>query len=140
HTCPGCQKALVLPDSVAGKTIKCPGCGSRVAVPPPTAIQTGTPSRPKPPPVPPPLPTESLPAMPRRRSRGRAVLACTAVLVLAGAGGGAWWFFTRPSAQPGLPVGPLSGSAVYNQLLPSTVLIDAGNTLGSGVLVHREPF
>lgn len=34
-TCPSCHKALKAPDALAGKTAKCPACGTLIAVPNP---------------------------------------------------------------------------------------------------------
>lgn len=33
-SCPSCQKSLTVPDQLAGRTGKCPGCGASIKVPP----------------------------------------------------------------------------------------------------------
>ncbi|MCE9606410.1 MAG: hypothetical protein K8U03_16065 [Planctomycetia bacterium] len=46
-SCPQCRKALTVPDQLAGRTGKCPGCGASVSIPPAAPVWT-------PPPPPPP--------------------------------------------------------------------------------------
>lgn len=55
--CPGCQKALQVPDSAAGKAVKCPLCGQLFKVPGVAAAPVAAPAPPPAPPAPrPPAP------------------------------------------------------------------------------------
>lgn len=46
-SCPQCRKALTVPDQLAGRTGKCPGCGASVSIPPAASVRT--PPQPPPP-------------------------------------------------------------------------------------------
>lgn len=59
--CPGCKRTLRVPDTAAGKKIKCPLCGEMFAMPaaptapaPPAGVTTGASTPPRTPPTPPP--------------------------------------------------------------------------------------
>jgi hypothetical protein len=44
-SCPQCRKALTVPDQLAGRTGKCPGCGASVSIPPAAPISAPQPPK-----------------------------------------------------------------------------------------------
>src|SRR5438477_246086 len=77
-TCPGCAKKLNVPESAAGKKVRCPGCKSLVALPsepaPAPEREAATDGDRTRKPGPPPEPAEAPPpGKPRGRRRNRPV-------------------------------------------------------------------
>src|SRR5439155_2167386 len=117
-TCGQCNKKLKLNDALAGKKVKCPSCGSVVAVPEETAVVEAAAEAAKalavssvkaaPPPTPRPAPEEPQPA--KKSNVGLLIgLGCGALalvgLMLVGGAGAAWWFWLRDgSTKTGAPV------------------------------------
>ena len=68
--CPSCKKQLRVPDTAAGKTVKCPGCGNTFAAVADVgqAVQADAPAR-APKPAPPPIREEIEEGRPRPRPR-----------------------------------------------------------------------
>jgi uncharacterized protein DUF4282 len=62
-TCPSCQRTMKGPDSIIGKTVKCPACQTQFSV-------TGTPPPPEPEPLVAPLAEDFEEATPRSRPAG----------------------------------------------------------------------
>jgi len=66
-SCVSCQKKLTAPEKLAGKNVKCPGCGHKVTVPPPAAAPAS--------PVPPgPIPCQedrTVPPLPAAKAEER---------------------------------------------------------------------
>jgi hypothetical protein len=58
--CPGCQKGITAPDKYAGKSAKCPGCGSEISIPAAKPIADVPKAEPLIPPPPPPRPAVQL--------------------------------------------------------------------------------